>query len=349
MEVSTDGYHASDRGWGRRWKKFKRRLERKWRNRMKSLQNRYRNEKNRLNARWVSRKRSWERRWRNTKRSMENRWANTKRGMETRWRNTKKQMEQRWSRTKGHLENRLRKAKAEVGRWKKSYDELRRKVRKYAKYADPNYLRLMIARKAHEYVNKHWTRLKTKVEKKWIKGKRDFEKKLKEVKDKIKKARRVMRQIPYYWKMIKDTRQFVRDYKPKPPNRMDTIPTEDHFEEAEDPLDLVDEKVLELQPHPQDRILGKIKWDFTFPKIKIFDTFKREVEETTRTVKDIVENARYYFRMFKGARNYMSSYRRRNPVPRSMLQDLGLEDKVNSCSLLVQEKPIVPHFCSNSC
>jgi len=233
-EVSSDGYVASDRlrGWlKKKWKRLKRRLERQYRNNKRKLEIRFRNEKRRLNSRWISRKRSWERRWRNTKRSMERRWANTKRRMETRWRNTKKQIERRWSRIKGQLEYRLRKAKAEVGRWKKSYenlrrrhDEIRRKIRKYAKYADPNYVQRLVIQKAHEYADKHWTRLKGNAEREWIKRKKTIEHKvnevLKKVKNAIKKLRSVMRQIPYYWKMIKATRQFIRDYKPKPPNRM---------------------------------------------------------------------------------------------------------------------------------
>ena len=125
------------------------------------------------------------------------------------------------------MEYRLRKAKAEVGRWKKSYDnlrrrhdEIRRKIRKYAKYADPNYLQRLVIQKAHEFAKKQYIRLKTKLEKEWINGKMWLENELRNAKEYMKMARTLMRRIPYYWKMIKATRQFIRDYKPKPPNRM---------------------------------------------------------------------------------------------------------------------------------
>ena len=36
----------------------------------------------------------------------------------------------------------------------------------------------------------------------------------------MKMARPMMRKTTYYWKMFKDMRKFIRDYKPKPPNRM---------------------------------------------------------------------------------------------------------------------------------
>ena len=35
--------------------------------------------------------------------------------------------------------------------------------------------------------------------------------------------------------------------------------------------------------------------------------------------------------MFRSARDYMKSYRRTNPVPRSLLQDLGIDEKVHLC------------------
>ena len=62
--------------------------------------------------------------------------------------------------------------------------------------------------------------------------------------------------------------------------------------------------------------------------IRSIRRFVGEVRQTIRTVKDVIKNARYYFKMFKSARSYMSSYRRRYPVPRSMLQDLGIDEQV---------------------
>ena len=101
------------------------------------------------------------------------------------------------------------------------------------------------------------------------------------------------------------------------------LQTVDNFDEAEELFDRVDEKALQLQP--KDRILGRIRRG-----IRSIRSFVREVRETIKTVKDVIKNARYYFRMFKAARNYMSNYRRRNPVPRSMLQDLGIDEKVGA-------------------
>ena len=97
----------------------------------------------------------------------------------------------------------------------------------------------------------------------------------------------------------------------------------DNFDEAEDLFDRVDEKALEL--HPKDRIFKRIGRG-----IRSIKRFVGEVRETIKTVRDVIKNARYYFRMFKAARNYMSNYRRRNPVPRSMLQDLGIDEKVGA-------------------
>ena len=97
----------------------------------------------------------------------------------------------------------------------------------------------------------------------------------------------------------------------------------DNFDEAEELFDRVDEKALQLQP--KDRIFRRIGRG-----IRSIRSFVREVRETIKTVKDVIKNARYYFRMFKAARNYMSNYRRRNPVPRSMLQDLGIDEKVGA-------------------
>ena len=99
----------------------------------------------------------------------------------------------------------------------------------------------------------------------------------------------------------------------------------DNFDEAEDLFDRVDERALQLQP--KDRILGRIGRG-----IRSIRRFVGEVKETIKTVRDVIKNARYYFRMFKAARNYMNSYRRRNPVPRSMLQDLGIDEKVGANS-----------------
>ena len=96
--------------------------------------------------------------------------------------------------------------------------------------------------------------------------------------------------------------------------------SEDNFGEAEDLFERVNEKALAL--HPQDRIFGRIKRG-----IRSIRRFVKEVKKTINTGKDVVKNARYYFRMFKSARDYMKSYKRRNPVPRSMLQDLGIEEK----------------------
>ena len=99
----------------------------------------------------------------------------------------------------------------------------------------------------------------------------------------------------------------------------------DNFDEADDLFDRVDERALQLQP--KDRILGRIGRG-----IRSIRRFVGEVKETIKTVRDVIKNARYYFRMFKAARNYMNSYRRRNPVPRSMLQDLGIDEKVGAKS-----------------
>ena len=101
--------------------------------------------------------------------------------------------------------------------------------------------------------------------------------------------------------------------------------TVDNFDEAEDLFDRVDERALQLQP--KDRILGRIGRG-----IRSIRRFVGEVKETIKTVRDVIKNARYYFRMFKAARNYMRNYRRRNPVPRSMLQDLGIDEKVGAKS-----------------
>merc|ERR1711934_1101189 len=94
----------------------------------------------------------------------------------------------------------------------------------------------------------------------------------------------------------------------------------DNLDEAEDLFDRVDESALELQP--KDRVFKRIGRG-----IRSIRRFVGEVKQTIRTVRDVIKNARYYFRMFKAARNYMKTYRRRNPVPRSMLRDLGIDEK----------------------
>ena len=70
--------------------------------------------------------------------------------------------------------------------------------------------------KAHEYLEKNWSKLKSSAERKWREGKRSLEEMLKQAKDAIKRARSVMRKVPYYWKMIKATRGFIRGYGPAP-------------------------------------------------------------------------------------------------------------------------------------
>ena len=114
-------------------------------------------------------------------------------------------------------------------------------------------------------------------------------------------------------------------YDVAPQNRtIKLLHPEDNFGEAEDLFDRLDEKALEL--YPQDRAFKRIKRG-----IRSIKDFVKEVKETIKTVKDVIKNARYYMGMFRSARDYMKSYRRTNPVPRSLLQDLGIDEKVHLC------------------
>ena len=98
--------------------------------------------------------------------------------------------------------------------------------------------------------------------------------------------------------------------------------SEENFSEAGDLFDRVEERALELDP--QDRVFKRIRRNWRSIK-----SFVKEVKATIRTAKDIMKNTRYYMGMFRAARNYMKSYRRRNPVPRSLLQDMGINEEVN--------------------
>merc|ERR1712018_1016929 len=53
--------------------------------------------------------------------------------------------------------------------------------------------------------------------------------------------------------------------------------------------------------------------------IRSIRNFVSEVRKTIKTVRSVIKNAKYYFRLFKDARKYMSRYKRYHPVPRSML------------------------------
>merc|ERR1712117_987742 len=99
--------------------------------------------------------------------------------------NTKRRMEHHWNNIKRQMENKWRKAKGFLE------DKLRMAKEKL----------------------QAWKRDLKRVRK-------DLDEAVKEIKFVMKVARPLMRKSNYYWKMFKEMRQFIGDYKPNPPNRL---------------------------------------------------------------------------------------------------------------------------------